>query len=244
MNISIGRKFIFIPLILSLLVFCGYRWYLHSILLPLRKNCGNKLVLNYFGMVLYERGYEEKSVKLWERALEIDPNFVPALNNIATYYSHNGRALESIKLERRTIQLDPNNAVYHYNLSTFYFVYRYITAREFGWDLEKVYNKALEEMKIARDLDPLNERYALEYAQSFFAARLFRAEPDWEEAVKASEYCLRLPLNSTQESIVYMNLGRIYMKLGDFERAEEYLYRAKEIHPTPAVERLLVKCRK
>ncbi|HIE43997.1 MAG TPA: tetratricopeptide repeat protein [Candidatus Omnitrophica bacterium] len=132
MNISIGRKFIFIPLILSLLVFCGYRWYLHSILLPLRKNCGNKLVLNYFGMVLYERGYEEKSVKLWERALEIDPNFVPALNNIATYYSHNGRALESIKLERRTIQLDPNNAVYHYNLSTFYFVYRYITAREFG----------------------------------------------------------------------------------------------------------------
>ena len=53
----------------------------------------------------------------YRQALEIDPNSVEALANLANAFVSKGQLDEAITCYRSALQLDPNSAVLHFDLS-------------------------------------------------------------------------------------------------------------------------------
>ncbi len=55
-----------------------------------------------------EEGHYEEAVSAFEHALEIDPKFVGALNNLATLYALRNRAEDAISLWERSLEFEPD----------------------------------------------------------------------------------------------------------------------------------------
>ena len=56
---------------------------------------------------------------LWERAVEIDPSYAAAFNNLAIAYEHEGQFEKARKAYERATELDPNNAMIRQNYDLF-----------------------------------------------------------------------------------------------------------------------------
>lgn len=55
-----------------------------------------------------EEGHYEEAVNSFEQALELQEDFVPALNNLATAYAMRGKFQEAIELWERSLEIDPD----------------------------------------------------------------------------------------------------------------------------------------
>ena len=65
------------------------------------------------GDVAYQQGERKKAYKAYGKAIDIDPDYAPALNNYAYYLSEEGKSLRKAeKMSARTIELEPDNATY------------------------------------------------------------------------------------------------------------------------------------
>lgn len=65
------------------------------------------------GDIQYELGNASKAFKAYDKALKIDPEYVPVLNNYAYYLSVRGEKLRKAeKMSRITIEKEPDNATY------------------------------------------------------------------------------------------------------------------------------------
>ncbi len=200
----------------------------------------SKEAWNLLGLVYFDHMSEqEKAKECWEKALEIDPSYSPALNNLATYYAHIGEHIQSIKLLQKAISVNPHNAIFHLNLSDSYLLYRYKVMKEFGWSLPRVFHEAMKEAEIARELEPNNFWYAIQVAELQYQARFFKIEPDWEKALKDLEYCKGLPLNDKEKMRLYLDFYRVYWNLGRKEEAREALLTAYKILPSHHLKNLL-----
>lgn len=71
---------------------------------------------NGLGFALSERGETEAAIAAFERAIEIDPTFVPAYNNLAGTLARAGQLQEAVDLYRESIARKPMPAT-HYALS-------------------------------------------------------------------------------------------------------------------------------
>ena len=72
-----------------------------------------KVTYSSMGDIYYHLGDSKKAYKNYEKALKIDPDYNPVLNNYAYYLSLDGKNLKKAKeMSRKTITSEPDNPTY------------------------------------------------------------------------------------------------------------------------------------
>ena len=72
-----------------------------------------KVTYSSIGDIYHLKGDVKKSFKYYEKALKIDPDYNPVLNNYAYYLSLEGKNLKKAKeMSRKTITTEPDNPTY------------------------------------------------------------------------------------------------------------------------------------
>ena len=72
-----------------------------------------------FGIDVAQRGLWREAIYRWERAIEIDPTYAEALNNLAVAYEHEGQLDKARKAYERALEIDPSNAQIRQNYELF-----------------------------------------------------------------------------------------------------------------------------
>ena len=72
-----------------------------------------------FGIDVAQRGLWREAIYRWERAIELDPTYASALNNLAVAYEHEGQLDKARKAYERALEIDPNNMQIRQNYELF-----------------------------------------------------------------------------------------------------------------------------
>ena len=72
-----------------------------------------------FGVNVAQKGLWREAIYRWERAVEIDPTYAAAFNNLAIAYEHEGQFEKARKAYERATELDPDNAMIRQNYDLF-----------------------------------------------------------------------------------------------------------------------------
>jgi len=72
-----------------------------------------------FGIRVAQNGLWREAQYRWERAVELDPSYAPAWNNLAIAYEQAGRFDDARKAYETAIKLDPNNTLIRQNYDLF-----------------------------------------------------------------------------------------------------------------------------
>jgi Tfp pilus assembly protein PilF len=72
-----------------------------------------------FGIDVAQRGLWREAIYRWERAIEIDPTYAAALNNLAVAYEHEGQLDKARTAYERALELEPNNSQIRQNFELF-----------------------------------------------------------------------------------------------------------------------------
>jgi Flp pilus assembly protein TadD len=72
-----------------------------------------------FGIVAAQKELWKEALYRWKRAVEIDPTYAAAYNNLAIAYEHEGQFNEARKAYERAVQLEPDNALIRQNYDLF-----------------------------------------------------------------------------------------------------------------------------
>ena len=72
-----------------------------------------------FGINVAQRGLWREAIYRWQKAIEIDPTYVAAYNDLAIAYEHEGQLDKARKAYEKAIELDPNNAQVRQNYELF-----------------------------------------------------------------------------------------------------------------------------
>src|SRR4030081_1952354 len=63
-----------------------------------------------FGINVAQRGLWREAIYRWEKAVQIDPTYAAALNDLAVAYEHEGQLAKAREAYEKALALDPNNA--------------------------------------------------------------------------------------------------------------------------------------
>ena len=72
-----------------------------------------------FGIDVAQRGLWREAIYRWERAVQIDPNYAEAYNDLAVAYEHEGQLDKARKAYEKALELAPNNAQIRQNYELF-----------------------------------------------------------------------------------------------------------------------------
>jgi Tfp pilus assembly protein PilF len=72
-----------------------------------------------FGIQVAQKGLWREAIYRWERAVEIDPTYAAALNNLAVAYEHEGQLDKARKAYERALEIEPNNLQIRQNYELF-----------------------------------------------------------------------------------------------------------------------------
>jgi superkiller protein 3 len=72
-----------------------------------------------FGITVAQRGLWREAIFQWQRAVEIDPTYAAAYNNLGIGYEHEGELTEARQAYERALELEPNNAMIQQNYELF-----------------------------------------------------------------------------------------------------------------------------
>jgi Flp pilus assembly protein TadD len=72
-----------------------------------------------FGIAVAQRGLWREAIYRWERAIEIDPTYASAFNDLAIGYEHEGQLDKARKAYEKALQLDPDNLQIRQNFELF-----------------------------------------------------------------------------------------------------------------------------
>lgn len=72
-----------------------------------------------FGITVAQKGLWREAIYRWERAIEIDPTYAAAHNDLAIGYEHEGELDKARVSYEKAIQLDPTNASIKQNYELF-----------------------------------------------------------------------------------------------------------------------------
>src|ERR1700681_2737391 len=72
-----------------------------------------------FGIGVAERGLWREAIYGWEKAVELDPTYPAAFNDLAIGYEHEGQFDKARKAYERATELEPNNAEIKQNFELF-----------------------------------------------------------------------------------------------------------------------------
>ena len=82
----------------------------------------------------------------YKKALELNPDLLEALNNLAALYTETNRIEEALVVTRKMLSINPNSANSHFSLG---YIYRYAG----------MLDEAIQEMEIALKISPDNTRF-------------------------------------------------------------------------------------
>src|SRR5436189_3049219 len=72
-----------------------------------------------FGINVAQRGLWREAIYRWEKAVELDPTYAAAYNDLAIAYEHEGLLDKARKAYDKAIELDPNNPQVRQNYDLF-----------------------------------------------------------------------------------------------------------------------------
>lgn len=72
-----------------------------------------------FGMQVAQRGLWREAIYRWEKAVELDPTYAAAFNDLAIAYEHEGQLDKARKAYEKALELDPNNSQIRQNYELF-----------------------------------------------------------------------------------------------------------------------------
>ena len=72
-----------------------------------------------FGINVAQRGLWREAIYRWEKAIEIDPTYAAAHNDLAIAYEHEGQLDKARKAYEKAIELAPNNPQIRQNYELF-----------------------------------------------------------------------------------------------------------------------------
>jgi Tfp pilus assembly protein PilF len=72
-----------------------------------------------FGINVAQRGLWREAIYRWEKAVELDPTYAAAQNDLAIAYEHEGMLDKARKAYEKAIELEPNNAQIRQNYELF-----------------------------------------------------------------------------------------------------------------------------
>lgn len=72
-----------------------------------------------FGVDVARRGLWREAIYRWERAVELDPTYAAALNNLAVAYEHEGQLDKARDAYEKALKIEPDNAQIRQNYDLF-----------------------------------------------------------------------------------------------------------------------------
>ena len=72
-----------------------------------------------FGIQVAQRGLWREAIFRWERAVQIDPTYAAAYNNLGIAYEHEGELDKARAAYEKALELDPDNALIKQNYELF-----------------------------------------------------------------------------------------------------------------------------
>jgi Tfp pilus assembly protein PilF len=72
-----------------------------------------------FGIDVAQKGLWKEALYRWEKAVELDPKYAAAYNNLAIAYEHEGLFEKARKAYDKALDLDPKNASIRQNYEFF-----------------------------------------------------------------------------------------------------------------------------
>ena len=154
----------------------------------------------------------------YRTALRLDPNFVPAMANLADLDRMRGQDQQGAELLRKALLIEPKNADVHHSLGL-------LLVRQHS------YAEALGELRQASELAPDNARYAYVYAIALNSAGA---------AADAMALLERAHRQHPADADILVGLVSIARDRGDVATALRYARELSEQHPTDMQLRALV----
>lgn len=159
---------------------------------------------NAFGLLYFEKKEYQNAIAEFRRALQLDPNFFEAVNNLGTTYGYmrdwDRAIMEYRKLINEPLYRTPELA--HYNLG--------LALMERQWEGDSI--EAVKQFHAAVQIFPNFSRALDKYGVALF--RLNRTQ----EAIKQLKKAFEVDPTFIEPRL---NLGIVYMKLGQRENAVE-----------------------
>ena len=72
-----------------------------------------------FGIEVARKGLWKEALYRWEKAVDLDPQYAAAFNNLAIAYEHEGQFDKARQAYEKALQLDPNNTYVRQNFEFF-----------------------------------------------------------------------------------------------------------------------------
>jgi type IV pilus assembly protein PilF len=72
-----------------------------------------------FGISVAQRGLWREAIYRWEKAVELDPTYAAAFNDLAIAYEHQGQLQKARKAYEKALEIDPNNSQIRQNYELF-----------------------------------------------------------------------------------------------------------------------------
>jgi Flp pilus assembly protein TadD len=72
-----------------------------------------------FGIDVAQRGLWREAIYRWEKAVEIDPTYAEAYNDLAIAYEHEGQLSKAREAYQKALELAPNNPQIRQNFELF-----------------------------------------------------------------------------------------------------------------------------
>jgi type IV pilus assembly protein PilF len=72
-----------------------------------------------FGVSVAQRGLWREAIYRWERAVEIDPSYAAAYNDLAVAYEHEGELAKAKDAYEKALKIEPNNTQIRQNYELF-----------------------------------------------------------------------------------------------------------------------------
>jgi tetratricopeptide (TPR) repeat protein len=150
------------------------------------------------------------SVKWYKKAIDKDPKFVEAYDNLGVAYRNMGDFDNAKKCYNKSIELFPDGPMAHQNLGLLY-------------SIEKNYDKAIEQYKELQRIDSTD-------AEGFYGTvQIYLNQNKYDDAIKSAAKTLEIyeATKSPYLSDGQYLLGLSYYYKGDKKNASTYLKQAK-----------------
>ena len=72
-----------------------------------------------FGIKVAQNGLWNEALYRWQKAVQLDPTYAAAWNNLAIAYEHEGKFDDAKKAYEKALQLDPKNIMIRQNYDLF-----------------------------------------------------------------------------------------------------------------------------
>lgn len=161
------------------------------------------------GMILQEKGQIDEAIKCFEKAAEIQPDFIEVFYILGIIYQSSKQYIEAIAHYEKVLHIDQNHVQSHNNLGTIY--------RQMGR-----LDDALIHHKKALEID---SGHADTYNN---LGAVFQAQGKLDEALKHYQLAVQM---SNDFGEAYNNLGNVLMLTGKFDEAHDAYQKAVRILP-------------